>query len=77
MIQINLQPDVEARLSAEAAAHGVDLEHYIVERLSSTSAGDKPPLTKSLAEAIAEIKVLRKKSHLRGLGIKELIHEGR
>jgi hypothetical protein len=29
MIQIQLQPEVEAQLAAEAQAHGLTLDHYI------------------------------------------------
>ncbi len=40
MIQVELQPEVEARLAAQAQAHGMGIEAY-VESLLSQALGDK------------------------------------
>lgn len=74
-IQIQLQPEIEAQLAAEAHARGMALEHYIVEKLAGSSSranGDH-----SVSEAIDRIRRLRKGNRLDGVRITELIHEGR
>lgn len=43
MIQIELRPEVEARLAAEAQARGVDIEAY-VESLLEQAITTNPPL---------------------------------
>jgi hypothetical protein len=74
-IQIQLRPEVEAQLAAEAEARGMALEHYIVERLAGTS--PRANGRNAVSEAIDRIHQLRKGNRLDGLGITELIHEGR
>jgi hypothetical protein len=50
MIQVQLRPETEAQLAAEAAAHGIGLAEYVgtvLERAISAPAGtDRPPKTK-------------------------------
>ncbi|MGC2301396.1 MAG: hypothetical protein WA476_21500 [Acidobacteriaceae bacterium] len=75
MIQIQLQPEIEAQLAAEAQARGMALEHYIVEKL----AGSRPAQLaeqRSVAETVDRIRELRKGNRLDGLRITDLVHEG-
>jgi hypothetical protein len=64
MIQIELQPEVEAQLAAEAQAHGMGVQAYI-ERLLSQALGVKdisdsrPPTT---AEVTAFFEAMAAKS---------------
>lgn len=73
-IQIELQPEMEARLAAEAEAKGLALEHYIVQKLA-----DSPMLAKgrSVAEAVERIRQMRKGNRLDGVTVQELVREGR
>ena len=75
MIQIQLRPEIEARLSAEAQARGVALERYIVEKLSESSA-EKHPRQASIVEAIDRIHDLRKGNRLGEIKIRDLVHDG-
>jgi hypothetical protein len=76
MIQIQLQPEFEAQLAAEAQARGVALDRYIVEKLEASR-----PVARlrrhSVSEAIDNIRALRKGNLLGGLKIKDLVEEGR
>jgi anaerobic glycerol-3-phosphate dehydrogenase len=63
MIQIQLQPEFEAQLAAEAEARGVALDHYIVEKLEASrsaalsrrhSVSDAIDRLSSLPEGIAD-----------------------
>jgi hypothetical protein len=75
MIQIQLQPEIEAQLAAEAQARGMALEHYIVEKL----AGSRPAHLaeqRSVVETVDRIRELRKGSRLDGLRITDLVREG-
>lgn len=36
MIQIQLEPEIEAQLAAEAQARGMALEHYMAEKLAES-----------------------------------------
>jgi hypothetical protein len=75
VIQIQLQPEVEAQLAAEAQARGMALEQYIIEKL----VGSRPVVCarqRSVGQAIDSIRELRKGNNLGGLRIKDLIHEG-
>lgn len=75
MIQIELQPELEAQLAAEAQARGMELNEYIIAKLEqSRPAG--PSETHSVADAIDRIRELRKGITLGGLRIKDLLHEG-
>ena len=76
MIQIELHPEVEAQLAAEAQARGLDLERYIAEKLSEPRSKEGTGQT-SVAEAISRIRQLRKGNRLDGVEITELIREGR
>ncbi len=43
MIQIQLEPEIEAQLTAEAQARGLSLDRYIVEKLVATRTIEHPP----------------------------------
>jgi hypothetical protein len=75
MIQIQLEPEVEAQLTAEAQARGLTLDRYIVEKLVGARAIE-PSRQRSVGDAIDTIRELRRESKLGGLQIKDLIHEG-
>jgi hypothetical protein len=75
MIQIQLEPEIEAQLTAEAQARGLSLDRYIVEKLVGTRTV-KPFRRRSVGDAIDTIRELRKESKLDDLQIKDLIHEG-
>jgi len=79
MIRLELQPEVEAQLAAEAQARGLALDQYvekIVEARPVDAAGDQAR-THSVAEAIERILELREGTSLGGLKIRDLIDEGR
>ena len=76
-IKLELTPDVQAALSAQAQASGLSLEAFAEEVLRERSrAASHPPLTRSQI-AGQRIRELRKGVTLRGLSIQELIEEGR
>ena len=75
MIQIQLEPEVEAQLTAEAQARGLTLDRYIVEKLVGARTIE-PSRQRSVGDAIDTIRALRTESKLGGLQIKDLIHEG-
>jgi hypothetical protein len=74
MIQIQLQPEIEAQLAAEAQAKGVALNLYIEKIVSARPVEQVKQRT--VAEAIDAIRMLRKGNSLSGLKVKDLIHEG-
>ncbi len=74
MIQIQLQPEIEAQLAAEAQARGVALDHYIEKIVRARPVEQIGKRT--VAEAIDSIRELRKGNTLGGLKIKDLINEG-
>jgi hypothetical protein len=74
MIQIQLQPEIEAVLAAEAQARGVALDRYIEGIVIARPV--EQSRQRSAAEAIDSIRELRKGNILGALNIKELIHEG-
>lgn len=74
MIQIQLQPEVEAQLAAEAQSRGLALDRYI-EKIVEERSMEQVKL-RSVAEAVDSIRDLRKGNTLGGLRIKDLIHEG-
>lgn len=74
MIQIELQPEIEAQLAAEARARGVALDQYIEKIVVSRPV--KVFGQNAVAEAIDAIRELRKGNNLNGLKIKDLVHEG-
>jgi hypothetical protein len=81
-VKLELTPDVQAGLLAEAQASGLSLEAYAEQVLSershkmSTAPGSVPSLTRSQI-AGQRIRELRKGVTLGGIPIKELIDEGR
>jgi len=77
MIQIELQPEIESQLAAQAEACGVTFSEYLKELLVKQA--ERPAERanrRSVAEAIESIQELRKGNRLGGLKIKDLIHEG-
>ena len=74
MIQIQLQPEIEAHLAAEAHARGVALAQY-VERIVSARYVDELR-QRTVAQAIDAIRELRKGNILDDLNLKDLIREG-
>jgi hypothetical protein len=74
MIQLQLQPEIEAQLADEAQARGVALDHYIEKIVSARSV--EPLRQRTIAEAIDAIRELRKGNSLSGLEVGDLIHEG-
>jgi hypothetical protein len=74
MIQIQLQPEIEAQLAAEAQARGLALDRYIEEIVSERPV--VPTAQRTVAEAIDGIRKLRKGNTLGGTQLKDLIHEG-
>jgi hypothetical protein len=75
MIQIQLEPEIEARLTAEAQARGLSLDRYIVEKLVEARPIE-PSRQRSVGDAIDTIRELRRESKLGDLQIKDLIQEG-
>jgi 5,10-methylenetetrahydrofolate reductase len=76
MIQIELQPEIESQLAAQAEACGVTFSEYLKELLVKQAERPAERVNGSVAEAIESIRELRKGNKLGGLKIKELIHEG-
>jgi hypothetical protein len=74
MIQIRLQPEIEAQLAAEAKDRGMALDRYIEKIVEGRPIEHVDP--RSVSEAIDRIRELRKGNRLGGLNIKDLIHEG-
>ena len=79
MIHLDLQPEVEAQLAAEAQARGLALDRYIEKIVQVRPLGgiEKYVKTHTVAEAIDRILELREDTSLGGLSIKSLINEGR
>jgi hypothetical protein len=75
MIRLELQPEIEAQLAAEAQARGLALDQY-VEKIVQARPIEQPK-SRSVAEAIDRILELREDTSLGGLKIKDLIEEGR
>jgi hypothetical protein len=73
MIQIQLEPEIEAQLTAEAQARGLSLDRYIVEKLVGTRTIEASR-RRSVGDAIDTIRELRKESKPGDLPIKDLIH---
>jgi hypothetical protein len=77
MIQIELQPEVERRLAAQADACGIAFSEYLKELLVRQA--ERPAertSRRAVAEAVERIRELRKGNKLEGLKIKDMIHEG-
>jgi hypothetical protein len=76
-VKIELTPDVQAGLLAQAENSGLSLEAYVEHVLRERSrAVSRPPLTRSQI-AGQRIRELRKGVTLGGISIEELIEEGR
>jgi len=76
-VKLELTPDVQAGLLAQAQASGLSLEAYAEQVLREKSrAASRPPLTRSQI-AGQRIRELRKGVTLGDTSIKELIEEGR
>jgi hypothetical protein len=75
MIQLELRPEIESQLAAEAQARGLALDRYIETLVAARPIS--PTGTQTAAEAVADIRRLRKGVTLGGLKIKDLIVEGR
>jgi hypothetical protein len=76
-VKLELTPDVQAGLLAEAQASGLSLEAYAEQVLSERSHKvSTPPLTRSQI-AGQRIRELRKGVTLGGIPIKELVEDGR
>ncbi len=75
-MQLEIQPDVEAQLTAEAEAHGLALDLYVVRKLT------EPRFTgnsgqHSVSQAVDTIRALRKGNLLGGVKVKDLVEDGR
>ncbi len=77
MVHLDLQPELEARLTSQAQARGLALDRYLADLLAAQARQSKPERSPSAAEAVAQIRQLRQGLHLDGLTIKDLIDEGR
>jgi hypothetical protein len=76
-VKVELTPDVQAGLLAQAQESGLSLEAYVEHVLRERSQeAARPPLTRSQI-AGQRIRELRKGVTLGGIPIKELIEEGR
>jgi hypothetical protein len=76
-VKVELTPDVQAGLLAQAQESGLSLEAYVAQVLRERSREiARPPLTRSQI-AGQRIRELRKGVTLAGIPIKELIEEGR
>ncbi|HXW13240.1 MAG TPA: hypothetical protein VEN79_01920 [Terriglobia bacterium] len=76
-MHLDLTPDVEAELLAQAQENGLSLEAYIEQVLRARARETpRPALTRSQV-AGERIRELRKGVTLGGIPVKELIEEGR
>jgi len=55
MIQIELQPELEAQLAAEAQSRGMELEGYIQKPITERAAGSQHPSSSNRPAAIDEL----------------------
>jgi len=76
MIQIELQPEVESRLAAQAEACGVTFSDYLKDVLVKQAERPVEANRGAIVHAIDDIRRLRQGNKLAGLRIKDLIHEG-
>ena len=77
MIRLELAPEVETQLNAQAIESGVPLVDYVQRLLAQVASRplheDKQ---RAVSDAIDRLRELRKGNYLTGLKIKDLIHEG-
>ena len=76
-MKVELAPDVQAGLLAQAQANGLSLEAYVEQVLRERSREAGRPALKRSQIAGQRIRELRKGVTLGGISIKELIEEGR
>jgi hypothetical protein len=76
-VKVELAPDVQASLSAQAQQSGLSLESYVEQLLRDRSRETAPPALTRSQIAGQRIRELRKGVTLGGIPIKELIEEGR
>jgi hypothetical protein len=83
MIQLELQPEVESRLAAEAEARGLSLDRYIESLVAARPSATyetqprTPERQRQIEAAVDRIREIRKGMTTGGLSIKDLINEGR
>ena len=77
MVHLDLQPELEARLTSQAQARGLALDRYLEDVLAAQARESKPERSPTAVEAVAQIRQLRQGLSLGGLAIKDLINEGR
>jgi len=77
MIQIHLDPEVEAKLAAEAEAHGLDIDRFILEKLDIPSLRLTPQPTVKRREAVEAMDRFAKEigATLGGASLKAMVHE--
>lgn len=75
MLQLELQPETEARLAEEANAEGVQLSRF-VESVLTRYIADRPRRA-SVTQAVARIRELREDCDIAPYTVRELISEGR
>ena len=76
-IELELTPDVHARLLALAQSSGLSLEGYLEQMLRERSGITSQPTLARSRLAGQRIRELREGVTLAGISIKELIEEGR
>jgi hypothetical protein len=77
MIQLQLQPEIEAQLAAEARERGLALDRYI-EKIVEARPSVRQVEDAERREAVEAMMSFSKKhsATLRGLAVKNMIHEG-
>ena len=75
-VTVQLAPELQARLAAEAQARGLALGSYIPIRLAE-SVSRTVAEQRAIEKAIDELRILREDNILGGIPIKDLIEEGR
>ena len=75
-VTVQLAPELQAQLAAEAQARGLALESYIPVKLAESSSRTVAE-QRAIEKAIDELRILRKDNILGGIPIKELVEEGR
>lgn len=76
-MKLELTPDLQAGLLAQAQQNGLSLEAYAEQVLRERVREASPPLLTRSQIAGERIRELRKGATLGGISIKELIEEGR
>jgi hypothetical protein len=77
MLHLELQPELEARLAAQAQLRGLSVERYLEILVKEHDQNARPPDTDKVKRAIARLLELREASPLNGLSILDLVREGR